>query len=360
MNETKDNKIGNNRIYDFSKTAFYIFVICIFSVASILFIFMAFTTKEYLVTYINEKVVVDDVVKLKENNYYKDDYLKNQSKYITTLIDSISLEYSYDLSMSNEIDYDVYYYVDAVLSIYEVDYPENVLWSEKDSLVEKKLYKNGDISYLKLDEVIDIDYNKYNQLVKDFVKDYVLITDATLKIDFHVIMDCKDDKYSDNYDRDKVISVEIPMNEQTISIVKSYNNLENEPLTVSNNVFNIFSLVYLVFGIIFLVFDVVFLYRLFVQLRDAALKRSPYQKTLDKILRTYDQIIVTAKTIPKYDGLNVIEVDTFDELLDAQEELRIPIVYFETKENQESIFIIINDNNAWVYYLKELSYVKWS
>lgn len=356
----KSDDRDNGLIYNFSKTALYVFVISIFSVAAILLIYMAFSTKDHKVVYVNENVVLNDIVYLNENNYFDEDFLTNQNKYITELIKSIELEYKYDLTLSDFINYDISYYADATLSIYELDHPENVLWSKEETLIKKEVKQSGEVTSFKLNENIDINYNEYDKLVKEFVKDYVLITDSVLEVNFHIIMDSKDDKYSDDFDREKVITVKIPMNEQTISITKSYDNLVNSSIVSTDTVFNAFSITYLVLGILLFGLDVFCLYKLFIQVRDNNFRRTPYQKALDKILRTYDQIIVSAKTKPNFEGLNKIEVNTFEELLDAQEELRIPIVHYESSKDKESIFVIIDDNNVWIYYLKEMSYMKWS
>lgn len=352
-NKVGNDKDANNRVYNLSKIAFYILAICIFSIAVIMFMIMAFSTQSHKTLYFNETVKVDDKVILKKNNYYKEDHLINQNTYITALMDKVVLDYMYNINLSNMVDYDITYNADAILLIHEVDNPDNVLWSKKEKFIDKKTIDNSGKNSFKINESIEFDYNKYDKLVKNFVKDYVLITESKLKIVFNIFMDCVDSDYSDEFDYEKTIIVEVPMNKQTMSIVKSYESLDNGVLDSASNSFNMFSIVYLILGIALLALDVVFLYKLYVILRDNAFKRTVYQKTLDNILRSYDHIIVSAKTAPTFDGLSVIEVNRFEELLDAQEELRIPIVHCEIISDKKSVFVIISNNNAWVYYLQE-------
>ena len=52
--------------------------------------------------------------------------------------------------------------------------------------------------------------------------------------------------------------------------------------------------------------------------------------------------------LPELDGVNVVDVTSFEELLDVYNEVRMPINHCHIN-NYESIFIIINDKMAWRY-----------
>lgn len=343
---------NNTNNYNFSNVALYIVVILIFYIISVLFLFKAFSTKDDTNVYLNESIIVDDTVILKENNYYKEQSLTNQNRYIAALIDKIKLDFNYVLTLSDEIDYDISYYVDSLFYIYEIDHPENVLWKNEKILIDKTDVDNSLKNTLKLNETVEIDYNEYNQQVKDFVKNYVLLTDSKLRIDLHFVMSSVDPNYSDDFNYEKVVTVEIPMNEQTISIEKTNDKLNNVVLSKSVETFNVLSIVYLLLGITSSIIAAIFLFKLFVLLRNYVFNTTPYQKALNKILTTYDHLIVNSTTYPDIDGLSIIEVTTFDELLDAQEELRMPIIHYEIVKHKKSIFVIINNNSACVYYLQ--------
>ena len=75
---------------------------------------------------------------------------------------------------------------------------------------------------------------------------------------------------------------------------------------------------------------------------------SNYHKEINKILSTYDSIIVNSDNIRDLSKYNVIKVNKFEELLDAHSEVRMPINYVEVKENY-SIFVLINNDVAWIY-----------
>ena len=80
-------------------------------------------------------------------------------------------------------------------------------------------------------------------------------------------------------------------------------------------------------------------------------KTSDYQKELRMILKDYSDIIVEVKRFYNKKKYNLIYVDTFKELMDVYNKVGNPISYREVKKDKEAIFIIIDDDNAWIYRL---------
>ena len=72
-----------------------------------------------------------------------------------------------------------------------------------------------------------------------------------------------------------------------------------------------------------------------------------YENELKKILNTYDGIIVNIKKIPDLTDYSIINVSSFNELLDAHSEVRMPINFF--KGEYKSYFILLSEKNAWQY-----------
>lgn len=75
-----------------------------------------------------------------------------------------------------------------------------------------------------------------------------------------------------------------------------------------------------------------------------------YKSKVSKILRTYDSILVKSKNIPKLEEKNIIRVDTIEDLVDAQMELRKPIYYQEQVESCS--FILLDNDEACIFILK--------
>lgn len=76
-------------------------------------------------------------------------------------------------------------------------------------------------------------------------------------------------------------------------------------------------------------------------------EKTLYDKRLKKILKTYDSILVYSNDDFEFGGENIIFVKKFDNLLIAQDELNIPIVYIE--EKQSSVFLLKDGKELLVY-----------
>ena len=87
------------------------------------------------------------------------------------------------------------------------------------------------------------------------------------------------------------------------------------------------------------------------ELIDISNKESKYNKELKKILKQYNSNIVNIKKFYNKKKYNLIYVDSFDELMDVHNKANYPISFRETKKNYESIFVIIDYDNAWIYRL---------
>ena len=82
-------------------------------------------------------------------------------------------------------------------------------------------------------------------------------------------------------------------------------------------------------------------------------KKSKYCALRDGYLKDYDRIIVNTKSLPRFGDTNVIDCYDFNELLDAQETLELPINYYEIVKNQKCVFFIKSGKDIYKYTLKE-------
>ncbi len=72
---------------------------------------------------------------------------------------------------------------------------------------------------------------------------------------------------------------------------------------------------------------------------------------LNRILKNYGDIVAEIVTPTETGNMRVIDVKNFDQLLDIEEEIRMPILFYETVEGEEGEFTIIYDNIVYRYIL---------
>ena len=79
-------------------------------------------------------------------------------------------------------------------------------------------------------------------------------------------------------------------------------------------------------------------------------KEEKYETKLKKILKTYDSVLVETRKVPVIDSEKVILVNSLDDLIDAQLELRKMIYYFKQSDNCS--FVLFDQNQANLFILK--------
>ena len=55
---------------------------------------------------------------------------------------------------------------------------------------------------------------------------------------------------------------------------------------------------------------------------------------------------------------HLIYVDDFNELMDVYNKIKSPITYREVKKNVETIFLITDGDNAWIYKMVNMYRIK--
>ena len=82
-------------------------------------------------------------------------------------------------------------------------------------------------------------------------------------------------------------------------------------------------------------------------------KYSKYSLEKNKILKDYDDRIVTVKNFIKHDKWEIVDVKDFNELLDLANEAYEPIFYFERRlpNRKEAWFSILRDRILYRYII---------
>lgn len=90
---------------------------------------------------------------------------------------------------------------------------------------------------------------------------------------------------------------------------------------------------------------------LFMFLSKTRSEESLYNAHLKDILKTFDAVLINSFEIPSLEGRNVVKVASFEDLMDAQIEIRKPIYY--KKDLHCCDFVLLDDKEACTYILKE-------
>lgn len=294
---------------------------------------------------------IDYKVYLKDNDYYEGSFLPNGMQYIASLIKTINVNFNYQIHSDKDMDYDYKYMVMGNLQITDRDDNTKVIYNKPEVLIDEKTIKVNDNNFV-IDEDVDIDYDKYNNYVNAFKKDYGLTINSNLILTLEVSVDGKYDSLEEHLVKNSKLQISIPLSEQTLDIVMNTKELADSGSLNSNNVnFKINRPV--IFGVfIVLALGTIALLVLDVYLYIKANKKDVYKAKVNKILKDYDRLIVGGKTDINEDKYeNKIYLDNFEDMIDASQTLNVPILFYEVIPGEKCFFIVCKDDTLYKYRL---------
>lgn len=333
-----------------NKTNIIIFLIILVVLTTGVFAsFLSYNTKEEKIKY-EDNGNVRYKVYLEKNNFFDEPYLDMNRVYITSLIDYVNADFTYNILFSKPCSGKYSYNIKGVLSADTTNDNGNY-WSKTYVLsdIKEKEFKN--LNVVNINENIKIDYNKYNDLLMEFKKEYGLSMNGSLKVYLDIETNIND--------KDKTVkhsnlpSLTIPLTQATIEVPIKVDKAASVDIVKMDNNEKIIMCYKIVEIICFVIALLGILYLIYVRIKKENLKNL-YKNKLKKILKTYDGIIVNIDAIPVIKNIPIIEVQTFEELLDAHGEVRLPINYIGEKD--KAIFMLISETMIWRYTLdgKEL------
>ena len=77
---------------------------------------------------------------------------------------------------------------------------------------------------------------------------------------------------------------------------------------------------------------------------------SKYEGQVNRLIKTYSPILVNTNTFPNLSGKSVMPVAQFDDIVNAQAEVRKPVYYVKGKDS--TAFYLLNDEMFLIYYVK--------
>ena len=331
------------------KSIYYVILMVIFSIFAYLFLVSGYNTKTKMyVNYEDKSEVFYDV------NYLDDQYDDlNTNKYISNMIDNIDVKYIYNNYLSEYVSGYYKYSVSGYLIAYQDDIT-NSLWERKYNLVDEKsiVIDDGNVNNIKIDDSFKFEFKKYRDEIYKFIDDYDIDISGYMYIRINILeflnFNGMDNEYADN----KVININIPLTDDVFKI-NTNNTLDKDSYYEFSNKKAI-NLIFIIIGVFCLSFALTSLIMVFRQFKLLYDKESKYKRELNKILSRYDDCIVKVKRFYVNRKYNMIYVDSFYELLDVYDKKNKMISFKEVKRNSESIFVLIDEDDAWIYKLISL------
>lgn len=327
-------------------------LLCILS--SILIIKIGFDNKnklkeEYIYSYdINENI--DYKVYLYDNSFIDEEYLTQGNMFVSELVKNIEILFNYNFVGNKEIDLEYDYSIIGNLTGNYTNGTDsnNNVWSKKYNFLNSKDNIVKDSLRAIISEKFIFNFPEFNSEVKAFKNKFGILINSKIEIVFQVNIRGKIDDQEIN--DIKKASILIPLGIQAFSITEDYlpsfkNNITKELNHIgANKTIYIGLFLFLISILLFLS-----LYRIIFNI----IKQTNYNKKLNRILKNYGEVIVEINTSFDEKKYKVIEVKNIEEMVDLEQELRIPINYYEIIKDNMGAFIIVNNDLLYKYVLTD-------
>lgn len=295
---------------------------------------------------------VDYKVFLKPNNFYDRNYLDKGKKYIANIIDYVDFNFNYKYNTTRQVNTVYTYSIDATISSeYESSGAVAELWSKRYNLLPQKTLTKNDNTGFNISENLKLDYNKYDKLAAKFREEYGIAADTKLTLIFNINTTSTLEGYEKPITDSKTVKVDMPLNKVVTDISTDKIETVNDTITETIPGERHINYVLLIGAVIAVVItapaSAISFYKLF-----KITNVSQYIVQQKKILKSYGDVIAEVTTKPDLYGLKIIEVKDFENLINIEDELRVPILFYELVEQSESWFVITTSTQAYRYILK--------
>lgn len=354
-------KVQKNKVFNTKKWLIILIALAIILLPlaeSLLIRSLDLKKQEVIVEYI-ESGDVDYNVYLKENKYYTQKYLGKGMEYVASIISTINPDFKYELHSTDTLNFTYSYNVTGTLYISK-DSESSPLYTKKINLLAKAPQSIKSNS-LNIAENLVIDYDDYNNLVNRYKRDFGLSAYSRLVVAMDIVITGVHSNNDDKIVLNRTLQMSIPLSEQTIQISMDTDKINNNGMLFAKGNISINNPLLFVVAVISLVIVLMLLITsisIYIKFK----RRNVYYITLGKYVNEYDRLIIngsyenTSIDENKYD--NIVKVEKFEELVDAAENLSLPILFYEVIPGELSFFVVTNGDTLYKFTLDKANLAK--
>ena len=314
--------------------------------------------RKYYIGY-RESGSVDYDVYLKDNEFYESNRLENNQSYVASLIDNIIADFSYEIDMdTDDVNYRYSYSIKSRLEI--VDNGSKVaIFNPEQELLSVQNRSQSSSNRLRINEIVVIHYDDYNDLANRFLDAYSLTNTTshivvTLEVD--VLSDC--DAFSGSAVDTYKSELRIPLTTKTVNIqmTSAVPDAEAKMIACTRGIGSeAFRTTAIVLGVV----DVLAIGLLVAFISLTKTPDITYAARVKKIVSQYKSYIQRINNLFETQGYQIILVDTFDEMLEIRDTIQAPILMHENDDKTCAKFMIPTDSKLlYVYKIEVEGYVE--
>lgn len=306
----------------------------------------------YYINY-SEDSSIDYRVCLKDNKFYENKCLEKGNQYVASLIDYIPTNFNYKLDFFNsDLEYVYNYRVIAEFNVVDGD-NDKVLFTKEEVLYssENKTTNSG----ININYNLNVDYNKYNNLLNSFISVYDLNqTTNTLKVSMDVNVKSPEGSKVDlsEMNGSKATSITIPLTTKTVNIDisgTSMNSNENRLLVKPEKNY----IAIMILGITFIISSITMYIIIMQYIKKTRTVQEIYDDRIKKITLAYDSYIQRISGDYPIGASQICKVATFQDMIEIKESSEKPLLMLENKEKTGTFFLIpVGEGVIYTYAIR--------
>ena len=308
--------------------------------------------KTYYIGY-REGGSIDYNVFLKDNEFFEQDYLAKDQSYVASLIDKIIADYSYEIDMdTKDVNYKYSYSVTSRLEIMD-DTSDVPIFNPEKELVSVQNKSQSSSNRLRINEIIVINYDEYNDLASSFIEAYGLTSvtsNIVVTLNVDVLSDCT--AFSGSSVDTYASELRIPLTTKTVNIemTSAIPDAEAKMIACTRGAgYEAFKTTAIVLGVI----EILLILLLVAFIYLTRTEDITYTARVKKIVSQYKSYIQKINNMFDASGYQKIYVDTFDEMLEIRDTIQAPILMYENEEKTCTKFLIPTDSKLlYIYEIK--------
>ena len=290
-------------------------------------------------------------VNLINNIYMKNSEVEDKSlAYVTDLIDNINLDLNYEYIGSKSSNLNYTYSIEGRMQVvYTKDGDEQLIWKKDEVLLNDKSESVTDSS-LKINEHLILDLKDKNNLLNEFKQQLGMTIDAKYTISMKIKIDT--DIEGKQVENEFIPVLNVDLAEKTTKIYGDNNIEKSEYFSKEYKESTEQSIIIISIDAILALTSIILLIYAF-KAKTINKVKNEYKYELNKILKNCKDRIVEVKTKPTDEGQEVSLVKNFGEIIKISEELFKPIIYYGDSENDEAWFTVKSGKESFRYILKK-------
>ena len=312
-------------------------VVCMIALGS--FLVYDRMNRTYYIEY-TESSRVNYEVKYNNNPFFEDEWIGSGQSYVSSLINQIKADFSYNLNMdTTEVGFDYTYGITAQLIVSDKHTGDHIFNPTEPLLsdVRANAIRTDKIS---INESVNIDFPKYNALAYQFIEVYGLSNATamlTVTLNVNVLSQC--DEFESNNENNYSVSLNIPLCEENFSMYSSSSSPAGESKVLAcKGAIN--QQIFFTLGIIMAVIAFVLCCMLTVFVYITRNEDVNYANKVRKLLNSYRSFIQQIDGEFDTEGYQIVPIKSFNEMLGIRDTIQSPILMCENNDETKTQFLI--------------------